>query len=315
MAYQVRLNTQVKVRHRCRNLAGTGSVSGEAANIAASLLDPDAQPSGLTVTVTEVGTTGWYDAAFTPNSLGVWTLTLTNPASPPASEATDEGAYDYSVEAVDTIAITSDGTRDLTTLTRVRERLHFDVNLTDYDVMLASLITEVSGWIQDDLGRNIGQNAYVEYLNGWDRDALWLRQGPVVSVDSVNEVSYGEDPNTPGAMLQTLTEVEAYRYVIENDAADDNTRLPGILRRVDGSLWLKGPRRYKVVYTAGLDPLPDGVVHLATTWVVFEFLNREGRWNTARVIDDGQIQLMSPSALAAEKARVLAPYRPAGAGW
>lgn len=318
MSIPVRINTQATVRHRAGNLAGTGTVSGIllADFVAAGLTlrDPTTNPSGLAVTMGEVGVTGYYDFFVTPNLVGFWELEITDPASPPAPAATAEATNSYWVNASAAAAIAGIAARDLTTRARVRDRLHMiDVNETEFDDLIDELITEASNWIQDDFDRCIPEDAYVEYLDGTDAPDLWLREGPLVSVSSVEEIEYVDDG--AGGLQENRTTLPAFHYAQENTITEKSL-LRGVLRRVDGGVWHRAnPRRWRVVYVAGQDPLPDGIVHLATTWVVHEFVNRESRWNASKVLEDGQLNLLTPGQLEREKGNMLSPYRDLAGEW
>ena len=97
-----------------------------------------------------------------------------------------------------------------------------------------------------------------------------------------------EDDGSNGRK-ETKTTLEAYRYVLDN-LKSESALGKGVLRRVDGGTWEKTVgRSWRIVYVAGHDPLPDGIVHLATTWVVHEYQNRgkgagtpQGSWTTGR---------------------------------
>lgn len=317
MAIGVRNNTQVTVRHRVGDLAGVGTVSGIvlADFVAAGLVlrDPTTGISAVVVAVGEIGTTGYYDFTFTPDLVGLWELTVVNPASPPAPAETDEATVAHWVQSSAAAAIGGVSARDLTTRDRVRSRLQTPDDEFDFDDLFDQLITEVSNWIQDDLGRDVPENAFVEYFDGNDQADLFLSQGPLVSVDTVESVLW-EDDGSDG-MQETRTTLEAFRYVQDGTVADLSL-MKGMLRRADGGLWETGqPRRWRVVYVAGHNPLPDGIVHLATTWVVHEFLNRETRWNQSKGFDDITVNLLSPAQMQREKDRILAPYRDDSGEW
>ncbi len=195
----------------------------------------------------------------------------------------------------------------LTTLARVRERLQTPTAETDKDALINSLVTEVSDWIQSFLQRTIAQATYTEYQAGTDTPVLFLREGPVVSITSINTVVYEDGGG--GTRQETLTLLDAFDYVPDN-LQSEGALGRGILRRVDGGTFDSDSTgwRWKIVYVAGFTATPEAVTHLATTWVVHEYQNRGGRWNASRSVDDAQISLLSPAQLHREKDRILAPF-------
>ena len=196
---------------------------------------------------------------------------------------------------------------DLTTLAGVRERLQIPVLETDKDALISTLITEVTDAIQSELrGRKIVEATYTEYPPGTGTEVLFLAQGPLVSVTSINSVVYSDAGS--GARQEDLTVLDPFLYVLDN-LRTEHSLGRGIIRRVDsGTFDRDHARRWKVVYVAGWSTIPSAITHLATTWVTHEYQNREARWNASRVIDDGQISLLSPAQLAREKDLALSPF-------
>lgn len=296
--YQVAVGNPVSVLHACRNLAGTGTVTGQQGAITALLRDPTTAVSVVPVTISEIGSTGYYNATFTPNLTGIWQLALTNPAG------TDVGTYDYQINSYSGVVLADITSRDLTTLARVKERI--GISHGNFDDVLESLITEVSNAVQDDLHRTIAETTWTHYLDGSGRALLVLPEGPLVSVSSVNEVTRYDAGS--GARGETLTPLYAYQFMERGRLADLDT-MNGSLERTDGGVFTRGVKNWKVVYVAGWDEIPPGIVHLATTWVCNVFLSREALWLTGKDLGEGQITLLSPKQLDEARERALQPYR------
>ena len=306
MAYQVVVNSAVTIVHPVTNLLGTVPLTGQAGTITKSLLDEGMAASALPVTITEIGVSGHYSVNFTPDAVGTWQLTLVNPAG------SDQGTYVYQVQALSQAAISGLTAKDLTTLARVRERLQIKVSTTTFDSLLSALITEESGGIQDRLGRCIGQFAYVHHLDGNDRGQLFLLRGPLVQINSVNEVDYVDGGG--GARSETLTLVEAYKYV-EHGLRVDGWMAKGGLKRVDGGIFEAGARRWKVDYIAGFSPIPEGLVGWTISRVINTFFTREAPLMASSNVGEATIDLLSPAQLAREEQRILMPYRDLGVRW
>lgn len=296
--YQVAVGNPVTILHPCRNLAGNGTVTGQQGAITAVLRDPTTAVSALPVVISEIGSTGYYNATFTPNTTGIWQLALTNPAG------TDQGTYDYYATAYTGIVLADVTSRDLTTLARVKQRIN--ITHAAFDDVLSALITEISNAIQDDLHRTVAETTWTQYLDGSGRAMLVLPEGPLVSVSSINEVTYYDAGS--GARGETLTPLYAYQYQERGQRAQLHVT-NGALERVDGGVFCRGNKNWKVVYVAGWDEIPPGIVHLATTWVCNVFLSREAMWLTGKDLGEGQITMLSPKQLDEARERALAPYR------
>jgi len=307
MAYQVVVNSPVSILHPVKNLLDTATVTGQAGVITKALLDEGMAASALPVTITEIGTSGYYTAQFTPDAVGSWVLTLTNPPG------TDAGVYVYTVSALTQAEIAAATARDLTSLARVRERMYMPDTRTALDGVIASLITEESNGIQDRLGRVIGQFSYpAEYLNGRNGNRLPLKQGPVVQINSVNCVQYVDAG--AGARGEELTLLDEYQYVIHGQRAE-NGMLRGVLERVDGAVFDQGARNWKIDYIAGFNPIPEGLVGWVNSLVVNRFYTREAPLMSSKDVGEATVSLLSPRQLAREEERILSPYRDPGSVW
>lgn len=298
MAYQVAKDNAVSIRHPVRDVAGT-LVSGEAANITTALADGDNASSVITVTVTEIGTSGWYLLAFTPTTTGLWVLTVTNPSG------TNTLVSEYIVDVVSGATLAAITAKNLTTLARVRSRIFSGETspTTDHDALISELIIEVSNNITDELGRCPLEAAYTEYVDGTGGALLQLQQGPLVSVTSVSSISYsGTTTRT-----ETATTVNVADY-LERGLRSDNSFGPALLERRDGT-WERGRKNYKVVYTAGYAAVPDGLLLAATNEVVAEFFARETHGRNSKVAGDIQTDYLTPAQRAASRSRAIRPYK------
>jgi hypothetical protein len=299
MAYQATVGQLATVRHVVRNLAGSGVVSGQQALITATLVDPAGVASALPVAIAEVGASGYYNASFTPTTAGTWILSLTNPAG------TDGATLDYHLVATVGQTLTAPGTNDLTTLGRVRERLQFPATITQFDGLLATLITEVSNSFLDLMGpRTVKETQHTHYLNGSGTPALILPEGPLVSVASVHLVEYQNDG--AGGRQEVLTVVPPY------DRLEGGLRSEGHLGRgrieLLGGVWAVGRRNVKVVHTCGWAVVPEKLVSLTTTAVITKWLTRETDGLASKVMADFQQNLLSPRQLQDSIDRELQPY-------
>lgn len=295
MAYQVANGAAVTIRHACRDIAGA-LVTGQAGALVEVLSDPAAGASGISVSINEVGSSGWYLLTWTPNTVGVWVLSVTNPAPLVADGATT----DY---AVDVLAGAVAGAAALTSLARLKRRIGKDE--TDSDVLLNEIISEVSADIELRCGRVFAETTYTEYTDGDNTRRLVLRQGPLVSVTSVNLVAYGDDG--AGARTETLTVINPSAYV-ERNRRTQNLDGPAVLERL-GSHWPAGIQNIKTVFLAGYSLLPERLVGLVTSACAAEWFTREAAGLRDKTEGDYSVDVLTPAQIDQARQRVADPYR------
>ena len=294
MAYQATNGAAVTIRHPVRDIAGA-LVTGQAGAITKALSDPAIGAPAISVTVVEVGTTGWYLLTFTPNVVGIWVLTVTNPVPLVADGATTE----YSVDVLSGVVAAVSG---LTTLDRLKRRI--GKVETDVDVLLGEIISEISSDVEMRCGRSFGEQAYTHYMSGDGTARLVLPQGPLVSVASVDLVTYSD---VGGVRTETLTAVLPPVYV-ELGARSLNSDGPGVLQRL-GSTWPWGLRNVKIGFTAGYSSLPEQLVGQATTACAAVFFSREAAGLRSKTEGEYSVDVLTPAQLDAALDRMAAPYR------
>jgi len=297
MAYHVGKGNEVTILHVVRDINGD-PVAWQASSLTTTLYEPDGTVSSLTVTATDIGTTGFVSLKFTPDQTGNWLLQVTNPSG------TDEGTYTYTAQVSAAAEVLAETSGLLTTLARVKERLGFASSNTTWDDLLNSLISEISNKAKDITGRVLTEATYTEYYDGTGTDTLYLRQGPLVSVSSVYSVSYGSDG--AGGRSESTSLLDPSNYVLDG-LRDENWRGCGKIRLLGGT-WTEGVRNWKVTYTAGYDTVPESLVHFATNWVVSAFLTRECFGLASKVIGDGSITPVPLDTAEAMFRLQLAPY-------
>ena len=162
-------------------------------------------------------------------------------------------------------------------------------SLDNHNELLETLVVEISDSIERYLHRTILETAHTEYCDGTGTSTLLLREGPLVSVASVDCVEYVDGGS--GARSETLTRVDPYLYVEDGQRSEGCTGA-GSLRLISGC-WTKGRRNYKVVYTAGWGALdsgsneiPEAIVHQATREVAARFNTRSMDGLSSRTLGD-----------------------------
>ena len=215
----------------------TGKVTGDFTLTLQAGLPGDFNPATEEVTITEESG-GWYWATFVPtDALGQYLLNITEDSGDVCTPT------DFQVTVVGPSAIVGPY---FTTMERIKSAMFPGDSSppSTYDELITGIIAEVTGRLRAKLdNRFIFELANVWYLDGSGTRDLILHDGPLVSVDSVELVTYGEDPDVEDAMLETLTTVEAYRYVARGLRTERHLGL-GWLEAL-GERWTEGQRNYK----------------------------------------------------------------------
>jgi hypothetical protein len=283
------------ILHLCRDAAGTGLVSGEAANFTYVLTDESRNTQTTGVTITEQSTSGRYDLAFTPDAVGNWHLAITNPAG------TDESVTDYFVQVVLNAAGLTPSGNYLTTLANLKEQV--DIRGSNPanapDSYLNNLIARATHRCERAVGRALVQANYTEYVSGDGSRYLNLRRGPIQSVTSVSYITYDSAGN------ETATVETAGNYFVWGDQSD--WKKPGYLE-YNGSSWVRGQRNYKVVYSAGFATVPYDLEQACLHACVSLKNKRKDVASLGRSIGDGSMSVKDEIELDEELRRMLIGY-------
>lgn len=200
---------------------------------------------------------------------------------------------------------------DLTTLARLKERL--TITDTDRDGVLQSLITEVSLTFQRVAGRLMNEQTHTHYLDGTGLVRMWLPEGPLVSVTSLESLTYADDGS--GGRDELPTAIDPFTYLTELMRGELQGTDPGSTVR-DGpsslyrsGLWGVGVRNFKITYVAGYDTLPESLLHSVTNLVAAKYHTREAEGLRGKDVEGGSIELISPAQFDEAMERSTAPWR------
>jgi hypothetical protein len=287
-------------------------VAGQASAVTKSLLGPDrlAAPAGelAAVVLTDHAVAGWVKALVTLPRLGVYTLTLTNPAPPTANGL----PIDYDIVVTAGISAAQNL---LTSKDRVRPRMNLKNSAGqpitpgdphELDGLIDYVISEVSDDYQSRIGRTFGQADYVEYLDGTGRCSLVLGAGPILSFASLQSVDYQDDG--AGGVTEVLTTVPRHTYVLAGLASQPRYTGLGRVDMLGGAIFSRGPRRYRVAYAAGFGSVPEGIVGLATEAVIYRLMTRETGHLLSNSLGDGTTSFLRPMQMIEMEHERLLPY-------
>lgn len=151
----------------------------------------------------------------------------------------------------------------LTTLANVHKFLRLPDAVTAHDALLNLLIAEVTSQIEQRAQRKFDSASYVETLDGWDTVTLWLAQGPLLTITTVEELTYSAT-----GVTAVVVDANLYRGLGIGTYTGDAR---GGIERTDGSTWAAGRGRWRVTYTAGYATIPPALELDAIRLVVAHF--------------------------------------------
>ena len=249
---------------------GNGALlSGQAASLqSASMLRDQDGAASEPVTVTEQGTSGIYEAHFTPTrsaELGhAYLLRITHPA------ASDGAITEYRVRVFAQLAVTPTTGTYLTTLANVKEMR--GITGAQQDAVLTALIARVSTMIESRAGR-IMQTSWQEIRDGNGTSRMVLRHRPVISVAAV----YMSEEQ----VWDSSTLLAATAYKVDREA--------GILYRRNGGYLGATPQDVRIDYDSGYGAVPLDVEHYAIKKVLEFFDQKDQLGITTITLKDGSI--------------------------
>ena len=194
----------------------------------------------------------------------------------------------------------------LATLDQLKERLR-DVNpaFQADDGFLSSALDRATATIESMLGgRKLTETAHTEYVDGDGSMYLNLKEGPIVSVASVDQVTYSGGSES----YSSLTEKQ--HFFIRGLRAD-GWLMPGHLEAV-GTPWTEDQRNYRVVYTAGWTStaMHDALVEACLYAAAWYWNTRKYPAESQTEIGDGIRQHRRLSVLKRDLREIIAPFTP-----
>lgn len=242
-------NTAIRITVQVLSASdGITRISGAASAISA--LINAASPAGLlrrggaqaseTVTVTEQGSTGFYDLILTPTvGSGVgepYLLVFREPSGIGAMERIEQ----YSIQVFDSITITPATGSYFTSLSALKEFGGW--TSTGQDALFANLIARCTREIQTYLNREGVAASYTERKDGTGSPFLAVREWPITAVTSIHE--------SLDQVFDSTTLVAAADYVAD-------LTLPRIRNKWRG--WFEWTQSIRVIYVGGWVTIPTDV--------------------------------------------------------
>ena len=177
---------------------------------------------------------------------------------------------------------------DLATLAEFKERVTIEGSA--HDALIENLIDQVSQEIEQILGRFLGNQTHTEYYDGHGSHRLYLREGPLNAVTTLELIEYSGTTSR----VETPTTIEEADYLIGGLRGEGNLGR-GWIEMIAG-VFLRGTRNYKIVYVAGWTTMPEDLVSYALDWAVAAYKGRETTGLQSRTIGDNSIVPFSLSS-------------------
>jgi hypothetical protein len=142
---------------------------------------------------------------------------------------------------------------DLTTIANVKSWL--GVSSAADDTLLTRLVSGVSAWIQEWLGRTIASSSYTEKLNGNGKAVLAFLNYPVTAVASVT---------VDGVSIPARTSVAGSGYSFDSE-----------FLYLDGYAFNSGRQNVVIQYTAGYASTPADLEQAAIELIALRYKDRD----------------------------------------
>jgi hypothetical protein len=152
---------------------------------------------------------------------------------------------------------------DLLKLHEVKQRL-FLINEDKYDLLLMSLISDVSSILETYCGRHFTAADYTEYQDGNLNDEILTDEWPINSVTSIYD--------DPDRTFSSSSLVNADDYVFYPDEGIIRLLISGtIVGRNFQTVFSIGHRNVKIVYNAGYTTIPGDLKMIASEIITKKF--------------------------------------------
>lgn len=164
--------------------------------------------------------------------------------------------------------------------------------------VLNALITNASAFIEQYCNRVFAQANYTETRNGRDTATLYMRQQPIVSVQSLT---------IDGITVQASPDTRTYGYVFD----DQQIYLRGCARGPFGQpeRFVRGVQNIVMQYTAGFQVIPADVAQACIELVADKFAKRNRIDKSSETLGTQQTQAYVMTDMPARVKAALASYR------
>lgn len=181
-------------------------------------------------------------------------------------------------------------------------KTYLGITSASEDAMLTALVSAASTQIENYCNRIFAQASYTETRNGNDAGAIFVRQFPIVSVQSVV---------VSGLVVPAATDTTSFGYTfdeeriyIRRDRWDAPARVSGYPVRFE-----RGVQNVVLQYTAGYATIPADLVQACVELVGWKRAKRERLDKTSETLGNQQTQAFKLDGMPPSVINALENYR------
>lgn len=181
-------------------------------------------------------------------------------------------------------------------------KTYFGITSANEDTVITALIAAASAQIENYCNRTFAQASYTETRNGNDADAIFVRQFPLVSVQSVT---------VSGLAVPAATDSVSFGYTFDDDRIyirRNNWNLPG---RLGGYpvRFERGVQNVVLQYTAGYATIPADLNQACVELVGWKRAKQERIDKTSETLGQQQTQAFKLDAMPPSVVATINTYR------
>lgn len=286
-------NSIVKIIFEVLSSDGVTPLTGQA-SLVTKTLRKEGGAAPETVTITEQGTSGYYEASFTPLSgaaVGTaYLLRLQEPAG------TAERVLEYGIQSFDVPIVTPLGGSYFTNLSHLKEFIGIGDPAgsvaSGSDPVLTNLIGRATVEIQSFLNRVGIMSTYTERYDGKGSPWLWVKEWPITSITSIHE--------SIDQTFDATTLIPSTDYIFD-------LNLPRIRHKWRG--WFTWFQSIQVIYVGGWVTVPLDVEQVCIELAAMKFQARGALVLASTALGDGSVSIMREPMLTRQMKARLEPYR------
>lgn len=183
-------------------------------------------------------------------------------------------------------------------------KTYLGITSSGTDQVLSALITNASSFIERYCNRAFEQASYTETRNGNGADAIYLRNAPIVSVQSVS---------VDGVSIPAAPDTTSYGYVFDEHKvylrgdARVNPITPGIFAGYPPR-FQRGVQNIVIAYTAGFATIPADVNQACVELVAAKLAKRDRVDKSSETLGTQQTQAYSMADMPASVKTALAQW-------
>lgn len=185
-------------------------------------------------------------------------------------------------------------------------KTYLGISTTSTDGVITALIPQASAMIENYCNRTFAQASYSETRNGNNAASIFVRQLPIVSVQSVS---------VNGISVTAAPDTQSYGYVFDDERIyirGSGSRQPMPLGVYPGGCpdcFLRGVQNIVLAYTAGYSTIPSDLAQACIELVGWKMAKRDRLDKRNETLGSQQTQGYDLSDMPASVKTAIKPYR------